>query len=652
MKIDYKKIINIKNKNQLNKFPLNKPIYHNNYLFHYLVMLNNIDGFKLKRFPVYIENHDKLNAFHLAAKENNIKILYYLIKNYPEYIYNSNYFEEKFTAYLLFEEFPNLIKKFPNLDWYELIINGAKNNLILKSILTNSNYSNLKKFLNLYKLELNKDQYLFEICNNQKLSVDEKIEILDKFSDEDINQKTKMGDGLILYAIDLNNEKLFDYLLNRNIDIDYYTGGENHNPLEEAVLTDIINNKKYFSKKILDKLININPTFYKSTNKYLNNITHHILFVRMNRNAQINLLDNIDYSIDLDILKQCDSETWNKLNIDKVTPLELISNLDFNIYSKLFNNISINPNIIDKIKNKNWKELFQKLNIYTEKNDVIIDDQKYTHYTLFQARFKDVAIFSLYLNDTYKDLYIPNMTTYKINNITFDDGIPFSDEIISKEPIFPWLVMYNFYDNEYYIHPYLNNLINSERRSNKKRYVLVFLELRFRDNLHANILFYDLKNMTIERFEPYGGNNIDNRIDDTLEEELTWNTGLKYIRPKDYLPYSGFQMISDENNLKNQKPGDFGGFCLAWCLWYVETRLKNQDIDSKILNEKLINKINSKNIKFSEYIRNYSNKINDKRIQYLKKMGIDNNKVSDLYPDNDTDFIITKYIINRYNNIN
>ena len=40
--------------------------------------------------------------------------------------------------------------------------------------------------------------------------------------------------------------------------------------------------------------------------------------------------------------------------------------------------------------------------------------------------------------------------------------------------------------------------------------------------------------MTVERFEPHGNTNIienDNVLDNILEEELTWNTGLKYLRP-------------------------------------------------------------------------------------------------------------------------
>ena len=40
-----------------------------------MVSIGNIDALKLEKFPVYIENNDGLNAFHIAAKENQIEIL-------------------------------------------------------------------------------------------------------------------------------------------------------------------------------------------------------------------------------------------------------------------------------------------------------------------------------------------------------------------------------------------------------------------------------------------------------------------------------------------------------------------------------------------------------------------------------------------------
>jgi GTPase SAR1 family protein len=133
-----------------NLVELDKPIFtNNNYLFHYLIIGHNLDGLKLSKFPVYIENSDHYNGFHLAAKEYDMDILSYLIETYPEYIYNRNKKREAFTAYLDFEHFSILIGKFPDLDWEELIMTNTGE--MLDHIIINLNYSELMKFLKVFR---------------------------------------------------------------------------------------------------------------------------------------------------------------------------------------------------------------------------------------------------------------------------------------------------------------------------------------------------------------------------------------------------------------------------------------------------------------------------------------------------------------------
>ncbi len=665
MKIDFKKIINIKNKKDLKDFELDKPIFQNNYLFHYLILLGNIDGLKLEKFPVYLENTDGLNGFHLAAKEFNHEILSYLIDSYPDYIYNRNANRETFAAYLPFEEFNSFIKKYPKLDWDELLLNGTKTpKVVIKSILSNLDYNSLTEFIKLYKIKPeNKDQYLFQIINNSNLKSSEKTKLLDKFSDQEINEKNELGGGLLLAAIDIDDEELVNYLIKRNIDVDYNTFIQTDSPLIFSLSSDILNNEYKYSKIIISKLSKINPTFCKTNNKYMDNPLHTLFYVRMNRNKQIISADkmkNINYSPDFEIIKNSSSENWNQYNIEKLSPFHLLMNLDFDVYHDVFEkvNIKISKHILEDIKknvelsspSNKWVKLYEKLDEYKEEPDKIkLSNDEYSHYTMFQAKFKDVGIFSIYLSDTYSDLLIPNLTSYQINNITFEDTFPFSDDIIQKEPVFPWVISY-YNENEFYIHPYLNNIINTTRRTGKKRFAAVFISLIYDRMLHANVLVYDFKNMTIERFEPYGNTmSIDGSIDDVLEEELTWNTGMRYIKPDDYLPVAGFQTVSDETNSINKKAGDFGGFCLAWCLWYLETRLKNPEITSKQLVEKVMNKISKMDIKFSEYIRNYSNKINTKRVEYLELIGIDSKKISDSHLTIDTNLKLANYLITKFN---
>jgi hypothetical protein len=663
MKIDFEKIINIKNKQDLKNFPLNKPIHRSNYLFHYLIMLDNLAGLKLTKFPVYLENLDGLNGFHIAAKEDNIPILFHLIETYPEYIYNRNSLREAFTVYLPFEKFTMVISTFPQLNWSNLIEFGNKSKSVLKSIILNLGSTELSEFISIYNIKQEfKNQYLFCIIKSHMLKSEEKIKILDKFSNEELNIKNETGEGLILSVLDINDKFLFDYLISRNIDVDYYSFIEMDNPLRVGLYIDITNNQFYYSKIILKKVLEKNKDFYKDNNKYFDNLAHTAIYIRKSRNNTI--INAIKYknqveNADVEILKYCDSYVWNQKNIDKITPLELVIELNFETYSKILsdNKISVNPLIIKKIKDtknsdkfKKWIDFLTLLPKYEEDiSDINMDFYQYSHYTLFQSKFKDVGIFSIYLRDTYKELLVPNMKLYTLNNLTFDNTFPFSDNILSKEPIFPWIISY-YSENEYYVHPYLNNLINAERREGIKSFGIVFISIIYNRILHANILIYDFKNMTVERFEPYGNSSlIDDTIDNVLEEELTWNTGLKYLRPGDYLPYAGFQTLSDDNNPLNKKAGDFGGFCLAWCLWYLETKLKNPLINSKTLVPKLIHKISNSDINFNEYIRNYSNKINEKRVEYLKKIGIDEKEISNVHLTINNDSKLTDILIKAYN---
>lgn len=640
MKIDFKKIINIKNKAKLKLFPTHNPIFHDNYLFHYLILVNNLDGLKLTQFPIYKVNNNDMNGFMLAANEDNMEILSYLITTYPDYIYNRNSERKSFANFLEIERFSVLINKFPKLNWDDLI-----DNMILRNIVYNLNYKELTKFLQVYTIKPTyTNMYLLAIVNNVNINTDEKIKILDNYNDMELNIKNQLSEGLILAAIALDDIKLFDYLLDHHVDVNYYTWHKTNSPLKEAIRYDIINKNKY-TKKLLAQKFDIT-----STDKMLDNILHTLFYIRLNN------MNNINYDVDFSIMEIVKDrhDMWNQLNINKHSPLEIIAQLDYKVYSPYIikNNIMISKDTIKKIDAKSkWFKLYSSLPPYNMKDDInMIEKLNYADATLFQATFRDLNIFIIYLKETYKDLFIPIIPQYMVNDITFEDSMPIVDKSIIEHNIYPWIINY-YSEDEYYIHPYLNNIINGERRKNDKRFVLVFLSLITDKIMHANVLIYDFKNMTIERFEPYGNvESFFNNMDDILEEELTWSTGLQYIRPKDYEPMVGFQSISDENNLANLKAGDYGGFCLAWSLWYVEHRMKNPNVNIKVLVEKLLNKLTNNELKFSEYIRNYANKINEKRIKYMKLAGFNEKEISNLHMNVMDDNKLTDFLIKYHQN--
>jgi hypothetical protein len=246
---------------------------------------------------------------------------------------------------------------------------------------------------------------------------------------------------------------------------------------------------------------------------------------------------------------------------------------------------------------------------------------------------------------------MPNLDNYSLNNLNYDDnlGLMWPDSLIELNPIFPWMICYQDEDN-YWVHNNLNNLINAERREKKYDFSFCYLSIVIEGGgLHANILVWDFNNLTIERFDPYGNVvNFDTKIDNILEEELTWNTGFKYLKPSDYMPIAGFQTIADELNPLYQKSGDYGGYCLAWCTWYLEHRIKNKNISPKILVDKLLKKLSYDKNSFMEYIRNYANKLNTFRVKNYKKIGIDDKTTSNTHIDNKTNRLLNNYIIKYF----
>jgi len=366
----------------------------------------------------------------------------------------------------------------------------------------------------------------------------------------------------------------------------------------------------------------------------------YILSLRINNKSEI-FKKIMDY-----ILKNSPDDCWNKVNIDKENSLFYIIDKPFNEYNKYVKNRELDINLKNRkeqtifdilkknINNENykkWEKLLSKSKVYKQPEDNIdLEINKYQHYTVFSATMLDIIIYFIHLDKKYKNLYIPKILDF---NATRKD--------------FPFVITYDENLSILDIHPKLNALINNVRRDESHDFALLFLSLYLDNDLkHANVLLYDFKNLTVERFEPYGDDGIDNVLDDLLEEELTWNTGLKYLRPKDFLTKPSYQSVSfDHQNLKS---GDFGGFCLGWCIWYVEHRLRNSTVDPKLLNQKTLEKMLRLDDTLSEFIRNYSNKLFDVKLKIVKKICPNNEcipekNISNLYFNSEDENKIINY---------
>ena len=645
MNIDLMKIGNIKSKTALKKYKLNKPLMNGNYLFHYLILTGNLKALQYYKHPINNFNNDNLNGLMLAAKEKKYKILDYFLKKYKNIINKKNRKGMNFLHYLNPNdaEYLELIEN-NDIDWtnlYQSYSTSQTSPLDLLFLQGKYNIINniIKKFNFNYKSFLSQP-YHFSLILNSNLKKNYVEKILDDLESQDEN--------ILKYVDDMGHDVSFPIILNEDFDLIKYivkkrgTELDKYTPIstshifvlayKEAAKTGDYKIPKYILENVMQ-----NHNF-EETDMHGNNMAHFILKVRLQKKG--------NYEIEKEILNKY--QNWGRINMEKKTPFDYIINLDYKKYHQFVKNRPINNNAIDK----KWKKFAKKLpidNINDENVNLI--QSPYVHSNMFQARFTDIGIFSIYLKEKYNkhdsQLYMP---IYKGNDVTpnWNDDMLLPDNMLYYNNNFPWIIIWNDEKN-YWIHPHLNDLINKNKKRTNGQYkaAFAFISMRLPDGgLHAALMFYDFTRNQIQRFDPYGDTSIlDGTMDETFKEKLAKPTGMSYCGPDCYFPVSGFQTLSDENNSMNQKMGDFGGYCLAWSIWYAEHKMINLKVEPKDLIRKTINKFMKMNIKPMEYIRNYANYISKFRIGYLKKIGVPENVASNENLNNMYTSIINKSII-------
>ena len=528
------------------------------------------------------------------------------------------------------------MKQFDNIDWnYLLKFKLGEDSELYLYFISILDMADLQWFLKNHVDFVNNYYYLLSaILKNEKLNDNQKIKILDTYSEKQLNCKDYLDNkGLLLDLIDSENVKLTEFLIKRNIDLEYI-----FKPLVSFITPffylytklSISNDKNL--QKIMELVWNKIKLDYNFVSKDGINYVGLVLSVVLRE-------DNILlHKISDAILKNSPDSCWNRIDLDKKTNLFSIIEKPIGKYKNFLKDRELDITVADSknktvldYANNEWKEYLNKSKKYKSDLHINLEINKYQHYTKFSATVADIVIYFIFLDKKYENLYIPKR---------LEDN--------SDRRDFPWWI--NYYDSENVldIDSQLNYQINNVRRDKSHDYSLVFLSLHlYNDNLlHANILLYDFNKLTIERFEPYGDNGIDDKLDNYLEEELTWNTGFKYLRPKDFLTKPGYQAISNEGT-ESKKAGDFGGFCLGWCIWYLEHRLKNPKVDPKVLNRKTIEKMLKLDDSFTEFIRNYSNKLFDSKFKIMRSIHINEKNISNIYLNEEDKAKIEKYS-NKY----
>jgi len=141
---------------------------------------------------------------------------------------------------------------------------------------------------------------------------------------------------------------------------------------------------------------------------------------------------------------------------------------------------------------------------------------------------------------------------------------------------------------------------------------------------HANYMIYDNLYKSLERFEPYGTaftkcifKNVDKKIKKLFTEKMGPNFFITYKNPLSIDKYKGFQTaqaneeknkynIIKKNGYKNNFTNGFDGFCTVWCIWYIDLRLSNPDINRKKLIYDSIFKLDVEGKTFTNFIYDYA----------------------------------------------
>ena len=561
------------------------------------ILLNN-------KSNIYTINNQNLNAFHIAIQYNRYDFFIELINMIPELnIYTSN--KENLLQYAIsydrYELIPIILSKKIQINNQE-ILNGLT---ALHQITIKQKTELIKTLIN-YGANMNLQDYYGNTPLHYSITENNK-DILNILLDYNINYNLTNIDGntaLHLYLSESYLEKdiLIKLITNTNLNIQNNYGETCLKKLLELYLienyTDILK-KKELNFFILD---NNNEDLSKSLND--NNI------LELAIDSFYNMIKDNKDELVLDWEKWCSNDLIEKLKtlkINKSDPIHICK---------------------DKIKEVILKEK-RSLPKYSNLN-LILDNGVFINTCYYTGLPLDILFGLIYLHKSFsKDglgviLDYPLTINEPLENYYKKIGIdyPFKLEFSNCEILWSFQKIFypSYFDNEL------------EKKINDKfiKFITIPVGIELINGSHANILFIDKTNKTIERFEPNGINcpiglnyNPD-LLDDLLENKFAM-FDLKFIKPKDFLPTIGFQMLENLDDSKCKRLGDPNGFCGIWCTWWIYHRMKNTKMNNKDLAIYLIKNIKMENKSFKNLIRNFSSYVTDLRDSVLKKFNIDIN---------------------------
>ncbi len=291
------------------------------------------------------------------------------------------------------------------------------------------------------------------------------------------------------------------------------------------------------------------------------------------------------------------------------------------------------------------KEIMTKKSIPQKKNKIVIQlsIDKPIEYTTFTGSLLDLICSFKYLTNKYEFSESPlyGLTIYDNQSDIKQENLKEINELINsmgvsldlENDIIHFEIKWIF--QQLFFPPGLEESFKLIMNNPKITYIIIPIGIILSIGSHSNVLIYDIKNNIIERFEPHGSgypknfnynpNYLDKQIYSKMLEIIKKikpnHTKLIYKTPLSYIPQIGFQALDNNEITINSNIGDPNGFCTLWCIWYLDYRLKYNEMKPEKLVRNLLKEITYHRIPFRDVIRNYSSAITQFRNSYLQRIG-------------------------------
>lgn len=620
------------------------------------------------------DNNDNI-PLHYAIKKNNLNTIKLLIKynsnvNFKDkYGYNSLHIAVRSKSFDICNE---IIKYINNID--DITTSGET----ALHISINFQYNDLTKLL------INKKANINKVDNNNKFSplhyaitwnnYEIIIELLK--NNADVNLQDIYGNTALIYTIKEDYLNIFNILKNYQYNANLWNI-DGRLILHEVLIKESENNDIYINE-LLDKtnliiqdsdgmsclhyLVKLN--IWKQYINILETKKLNIFLKNLNGKMPIDYIstEDIDYFIDMIVngymySLQNEKKNWiNEIDLICSRNLKDLSTQEkkkLNINSELNSSDTLKQckliiknkiiNIIELVKNNKITVCESSYPLYI-KNPIDINLNNVVNVCTFTGSTMDVLFGLIYLLQKHKNtctvLGKNHIKNTKLCKFYKSLGLIMRNkcEFINFEIV--WIQYKLFIIDNFQI--MFKKCLDSDAQ-----FIIIPIGIEMKKGAHAGYLIYDKIINEIERFEPHGkdapnGFNYDpNMLDDILEMNIKdIDSSITYIRPSQYLPTIGFQIL-DIHETDNSKIGDPGGFCAPWCIWYVDQRITYNNYDRNSLIDNLINSIRSNGISFREMIRNYTYEILKIRDKVLNSAGIEiNDWLNDQYTNTQLNTIL------------